>query len=224
MKRRLTNGILLKEVRVKEKKILGQRSQSYVAETAAEQIIRSKDIQYGGLLSVRLMSLLRGVNFIGGQPVADVNIDGPMEILIDGTPGNLDDVSTDGVEMIEVLKPPTSNIYGWEGRNGVLVVTTKPRTLRKEDITAVGVLPIASMGFYKAREFYLPKYDHANGITELRDLRSTIYWKPELRTDKDGNAWFDYYNADSAATYRVIIEGIDNNGNIGRQAYRYKIQ
>ena len=56
------------------------------------------------------------------------------------------------------------------------------------------------------------------------DLRSTIYWQPELITDKDGNASFEYYNADRTGNYRVVIEGIDNKGNIGRQIYRYKVE
>ena len=55
-------------------------------------------------------------------------------------------------------------------------------------------------------------------------LRSTIYWKPELATDKDGKASFDFYNADGTGTYRVTIEGIDEKGNLGRQTFTYKVQ
>jgi hypothetical protein len=45
-----------------------------------------------------------------------------------------------------------------------------------------------------------------------------------LVTDKDGNASFDYYNADGTGSYRIVVEGIDDKGNIGRQVYRYKIE
>jgi uncharacterized protein YfaS (alpha-2-macroglobulin family) len=96
--------------------------------------------------------------------------------------------------------------------------------MQAEDIVSIGVLPIAPMGFYKAREFYSPKYDHINEVTKQRDLRSTIYWKPELQTDKDGNASFDFYNADGKGTYKVIVEGIDSKGNLGRQVFRYKVE
>lgn len=80
------------------------------------------------------------------------------------------------------------------------------------------------MGFYKAREFYSPKYDNSALVGRQRDLRSTIFWKPEIKTDKDGNASFEYYNADGTGMYKIVVEGIDNNGNIGRQVYRYKVQ
>jgi hypothetical protein len=218
-------GIMLKEVKINEKKEPLQRSQSLVAEFAADQVIQGKDIQYGGPLSIRLASLLHGFHLQGvGMFIDNITMLPPM-VLIDGMPhNNIDDVSTDGVETIEVLKPPNSYVYGTAGLNGVLVITTKPRTSQAEDIMAIGVLPIAPIGFYKAREFYSPKYDNASLISKQQDLRSTIYWKPELQTDKAGNASFEYYNADGTGTYKMVIEGIDNKGNIGMQVYRYKVE
>jgi len=80
------------------------------------------------------------------------------------------------------------------------------------------------MGFYKAREFYAPRYEHAETVDKRQDLRSTIYWNPEIKTGKDGNAAFNFYNADGAGTYKVTVEGIDNNGNLGRQVYRFTVE
>ena len=48
----------------------------------------------------------------------------------------------------------------------------------------------------------------------MADLRSTIYWNPNIITDKDGKASFEYFNADGKGTYRMVIEGIDADGNI----------
>jgi uncharacterized protein YfaS (alpha-2-macroglobulin family) len=56
------------------------------------------------------------------------------------------------------------------------------------------------------------------------DRRATIFWTPGLATDKDGNASFEFYNSDDKGSYRVIIEGIDANGNPGRAIYRYKVE
>jgi hypothetical protein len=55
-------------------------------------------------------------------------------------------------------------------------------------------------------------------------LRSTIYWNPEIRTDNDGNASVEYYNADRPGIYKIIVEGIDDHGNLGRLVYRYKVE
>jgi hypothetical protein len=95
--------------------------------------------------------------------------------------------------------------------------------LQPKDMVATGVLPIKVQGYYKAREFYSPKYDSNINYTHP-DLRSTIYWKPELVTDQEGHASFDFYNADGTGTYRVVIEGIDEKGNIGRQVCRYRVE
>ncbi|HUZ59314.1 MAG TPA: TonB-dependent receptor plug domain-containing protein, partial [Hanamia sp.] len=164
------------------------------------------------------------------------NMARPMIVVIDGIemnrmsssgqplPVNVDEIPSSQVETIEVLRSGSAGIYGLGSGNGVLIITTKEGGEDPEDIVSVGILPIAPMGFYKAREFYSPKYDHTNENSNQPDLRSTIYWNPEIKTGKDGNASFDYYNADGTGTYKVTIEGIDDNGNIGRLVYRYKVE
>lgn len=91
------------------------------------------------------------------------------------------------------------------------------------DIVARSVLPLTVNGFYKARQFYAPKYDTINDHTRA-DLRSTIYWQPELMTDKNGNASFDFYNADGTGQYQIIIEGINNKGTAGIAKLSYEIK
>ena len=129
----------------------------------------------------------------------------PMLVVIDGTilnaSGNgvvLDNfVNVADVETIEVLKGASAGIYGMLGGGGVLVVTTQRATSPDaKDILSIGVLPVTMQGFYRAREFYSPKYDAAITPVNRPDLRSTIYWNPKLVTDKHGNAFFEFYNAD----------------------------
>ncbi len=148
-----------------------------------------------------------------------------MMVIVDGVEdGDFSGLQASDVETVEVLKYASASIYGMNGGAGVLIITTKKGGGRNiKDIASIGILPIAPMGFYKAREFYSPKYENT-AITKQRDYRSTIYWKPELVTSKDGAASFDFYNADSKGTYRVVIEGIDDKGNLGRQVYRYKVE
>ena len=55
-------------------------------------------------------------------------------------------------------------------------------------------------------------------------MRSTISWNPNIITDKDGKASFEYFNNDTKGTYRVVIEGIDDDGNLGRQVYKYEVK
>jgi TonB-dependent SusC/RagA subfamily outer membrane receptor len=148
-----------------------------------------------------------------------------MLVVIDGAEGgDLNSLNSGDIETVEVLKNAAASIYGMQSGNGVLVITTKRFAGTDwKDVVAVGILPITVQGYYKAREFYSPKYE--SNITNLHpDLRSTIYWNPELVTDNDGNTSFEYYNADGKGNYRVVIEGMDEKGNLGRQIYRYKVE
>jgi len=223
-KQGLGRGKTLREVKIKAIKPYNYKTETYVPTWAADQVIRGDQIKYGGQLSVRLVGMLHGVHYTNGlAPMANINMTGrPMMVLINGVQGEIDWVATDQVELIEVLLPPNSFVYGQDGMDGVISITTKSRTLVSTEVASTGILPITIQGYQKIREFYSPKYE-SNIAYNHPDLRSTIYWKPELTTDKDGNASFDFYNADGIGTYRVVIEGIDEKGNIGRQVFRYKV-
>ena len=87
-----------------------------------------------------------------------------------------------------------------------------------------GLLAYQFTGYYKTKTFYTPKYTGAKTDAQLPDERTTIYWNPNIITDKDGKASFEYFNNDTKGTYRVVLEGIDDNGNLGRQVFRYKVE
>ncbi len=236
-------GIQLKQVDIHEKKPDDQyRTFSLAGAGHADQVMHAEELErVGGKLSDALDGRLRGVTFVRVgiveyRPYLSINIMSqigingakPMLLMLDGIyidPPDINMVNVSDVETIEVLKYASASIYGVDGVGGALIITTKQsRGLNSKDIASIGVLPIAPMGFYKAREFYSPKYDNTTWVSKQKDLRSTVYWQPELKTDKDGNATFEYYNADGPGTYKIIIEGIDNDGNIGRLVYRYKVE
>jgi outer membrane receptor protein involved in Fe transport len=192
------------------------------------------DIKTGGQLSDKLNGRLYGVNFInyGGRTTTSSNEKDPgWLIVVDGIvmsqkPAfDINSLGPNDVETVEVLKYNNAAIYGMAGGGGVLVFTTKQGKLRElKDIPSFGILPITARGYYKAKVFYSPKYDNLEANVKKKDLRSTIYWNPDLVTDDNGNAAIDYYNADGPGTYRMVIEGIDEKGNIGRRVYRYIIK
>jgi hypothetical protein len=208
----------------------------------ADQVISFEGTQTSGSLSDHLNGLLNGVTFSSAQPGAAkapyltgaVTFGGgagkgnpAMLVFVDGVglpPGSgIDDINLNDVRSVEVYKGSSTSIEGADGMGGILCVyTIGGTTLPVGNEMGISTLNITLPGFYQAREFYNPKYDHK--VENLKDLRATIYWNPEIVTDKDGNASFDYYNADGVGTYRVVIEGIDENGNLGRQVYRYKVE
>jgi TonB-dependent SusC/RagA subfamily outer membrane receptor len=60
-------------------------------------------------------------------------------ILIDGVPGNINDIPADQVKSIDVLKDASATaIYGSQGANGVILITTKGATAGKTTISYNG--------------------------------------------------------------------------------------
>jgi len=74
------------------------------------------------------------------------------------------------------------------------------------------------------KEFYVPKYHRQKAETEAPDLRSTVYWNPNILTDAEGKASFFFYTTDVAGTYTVVVEGSDMNGNLGFFKRKIKVE
>ena len=214
----LNNSIKLKAITIVGKKIDNHYYTSSRAGAGnADLVIHAKELsKISGLLSTRILAHLPGK---GVPPI----------IIIDGVrESSLDDLSADDVETVEILrKGANSAIYSDEKLQfaDVVIITTKRAAgTDKTNKTSTGILPIIIKGFYKAKEFYSPKYNYNQLKNFKEDLRSTIFWKPNVVTDNEGNAFFEYYNAGNAANYRVVIEGIDASGNLGRAVYKYKVE
>lgn len=241
----LKNGIQLKEVKVKSS-VIHKPDLKYSANLNgagnADQVIMSDQLMGCIDLATCLDGKVFGVRFRngnaynnraaqrfgkqGGNGAQDAP---PLTVIIDGliTHENLNTVNTLDIYSIEVLRSGAYlAIYGSEASTGALVITTKRgnEPMKLADPTAAGLITYPFKGYSLARMFYSPKYDVPQTELKTTDSRSTIYWDPEVITDKDGKASFDYYNADTKGIYRVVVEGIDGDGNIGRQVYRYKVE
>ena len=71
------------------------------------------------------------------------------------------------------------------------------------------------LGYQTPVEFYSPKYDTPEAFNNsIPDLRSTIYWQPNVLTDENGKTEVDFYSADSPTTYSILIEGVTPDGKL----------
>lgn len=137
----------------------------------------------------------------------------------------IDNLNANDIASIEVLRSIAyTSIYGGRAGGGVIIITTKRGGGSYVQRYSPGIISYNPKGYYKANVFYSPQYDDPKTNTQIPDLRSTIYWKPNIITNNNGKASVEYFNADSKGTYRVVIEGIDSDGNLGRQVYHYKVE
>lgn len=245
-------SIMLKSVDVKDNK--EYKSSNIGGSGHADQVISGDAIKNGSTLSSALKGVARGVLFSGDVPMPANGMGGTftntiaasatqntasvttsygqtaMLVIVDGVEmsagSGIDNINPSSVETVEILKGANASIYGIAGGQGVMVITTRQTasTYTVSTEMSPGIFSIVPKGFYKAREFYSPQYENANVVNQRSDLRSTIFWKPDLVTDGFGNTTFDFFNATSKGTYRVVIEGIDAKGNLGRCLYEYKVE
>lgn len=161
----------------------------------------------------------------------------PVQVYMDGVPVEttyLMNIQPSAVESVEIfLNNGITNIGALNNTKGVLEVNSKviPKGEKislsqlKQMLGSPNVVTLSPMGYAKTKEFYVPKYTVAKPSIENPDLRTTIYWNPKVITDKaTGKASFDFSNADGMGNYRVVVEGIDIDGNLAHYVYHYRVQ
>ena len=223
--------IVLKEVVITDKRIKLKNSSNLNGPGNADQVLVGDQIPFGCFsLDQCLQGVLMGVVFRNGVPYSTRG--GMMTVSLDGvfiTSDEFNSINITDIGSVEVLRTGAyMSIYGSQsGPGGVILLTSKTGDeLSKERYNQAvpGIITYSPIGYSKIRTFYSPQYDDPKTNQAIADQRSTIYWNPNIVTDKSGNASFEYFNAGSKGTYRVIIEGIDIDGNLARQVYRYKVE
>lgn len=146
----------------------------------------------------------------------------------------VNDIPTGGTRLNEVLRWDVENVEKIDivknnkATGPALLIYTntiyKPATNAWGDHELVwDITNVSPKGFDKVKDFYEPKYTYANRpLTKAQDLRTTVYWNPSVIT-RDGRATFSFYNNDKPGNYKVMVEGIDADGELARQVYRYKV-
>jgi TonB-dependent SusC/RagA subfamily outer membrane receptor len=124
--------------------------------------------------------------FIRGAKTADSTAS-PL-ILVDGLPYSGDYTKLDSsiIASIRVLKgQEAEDLYGKNGENGVILITTKNRQLASPDFTSENAMP------------------PVNSIR--RKFRDDAYWQPSLLTDKNGNVSFKASFPDDITKWRSFF-------------------
>ncbi|WP_316811927.1 TonB-dependent receptor plug domain-containing protein [Pedobacter heparinus] len=220
---------LLSEVKIVkrvERKVKGSVNMA----AGADVIVTGEELENGITLDQVLQGRVAGLTMMGGVPYMGrsmhSSITGPtaMGIILDGVRVEstaLSEIYTDNVEGVEVLKGANAAIYGMTGFGGVLIVTTKSGGGKTgANPYTAGLITYSPKAYASAREFYMPNYDDPKTNKQLPDLRTTVFWHPNIIV-KGGKASFEYFNADGKGPYKITIEGIDGDGKLARYVYDY---
>ena len=174
----------------------------------------------------RALSSMNIFNYLQGQ-VAGLQVTsgsnpqvtwrgGSPSFFLNESPASVDLLSTisvSDVAYIKVLRPPFVGAAGG-GAHGAIVIYTK----RGDDIESTpgkGLSNNTITGYTSIRQFFSPDYATLTGENEKKDLRTTLYWNPEVITQPGNNkVKLTFYNNDVTQAFRVVIEGITRDGRL----------
>ncbi|MDR1171621.1 MAG: TonB-dependent receptor plug domain-containing protein, partial [Bacteroidales bacterium] len=188
--------------------------------SSADFSVTEADLEKFSLTDIyQVLMRIPGV-MVSGRQVSIRGMGSPL-LVIDGLPTEIEDldmINVYDVAQVDVLKGSNAAIYGSRGGNGVIIIFTKDGTVKRIEHKPFHIKSIFPLGYQVPIEFYAPKYDTPEKRKNTQpDLRTTIHWQPDVRTDSTGVASFEFYTADYSTSYSVIIEGLSYDGKIIRQ-------
>lgn len=78
-------------------------------------------------------------------------------------------------------------------------------------------------GYYGKKVFYEAVYDEVTINDSTPDYRNTLYWKPDIITNKDGEASVNFFCSDINSLFLGSIEGVSGNGLLGAESFEFKV-
>ncbi|RZL17526.1 MAG: carboxypeptidase regulatory-like domain-containing protein, partial [Pedobacter sp.] len=203
-----------------------------VTEGQADQTFVFKNPETCVNLGLCLQGLLQGVIFqpldvVQNYPFSrntkmDVYLNGRK--LSDQEVGDVFDndiIAPSDIGKIDVVRTNQAVMSRLGNAPALLIVTKLGYTRKTYQPNVVNLSP---KGYNKVRDFYMPKYDRPGNALTVPDLRSTIFWDANVKTFTTGKAALSYFNADGPGNYRVVVEGINADGELGREVFRYKVE
>lgn len=236
MKYTYENGmrmIYLDEVTVRG--VYRDKQEIQINEILATSTFNAKDIEEMGASRVEdVLMRVPGVRIgIDGKiyirtPTSIYDTYVPPLVVIDGM--EIEDVSDadpyfnpfESVNMQDIARIEVIKVGGGRGayrlgNAGMIVITRKKIEEMAADKIQYNVKRITPLGYQKPVEFYSPKYELAKEKGNGKpDLRTTLFWKPDVKLSEKGKASIDFYTADGFSTYSVVIEGVTADGKLIR--------
>ncbi len=107
--------------------------------------------------------------------------------------------------------------FGFMGSQGVIAVFSKNGNYQDPDLNTEYILNVPEQ---QVDLDFKPRPYPAN----LPDFRSTVYWNPDLKTNKEGKAAFIFNTTDEPGDLIVEVEGITKEGKIISQKLLVPVQ
>lgn len=138
---------------------------------------------------------------------------------------SLDFLTKDEIAEIVVLDPESAQAaYGSDGEFGIILVRTNGKYFAERQNTLNRNMAIFGR-FIASKEYYKPIYENAQQDSlVVVDNRITLHWEPFVTTNENGEASFEFYTGDIGGAKQIIIQGIDEAGNLYYQTTSFDVK
>jgi hypothetical protein len=144
----------------------------------------------------------------GGSPQLYLN-----EMQVDAS--QLQSTPVTDIAMVKVFRPGSGIGIGGGAGGTIAVYTKKGGDNNTTDPSFKGLPRALLIGYSAPKEFYSPNYLENSANNEAEDLRTTLYWKPYVLTDKDSRRVnIDFFNNDISKKLRIVLEGFNEDGKL----------
>ena len=212
--------IMLEEFTITAQSLDKYKESLFYSPINATGLQTAEDIDKMNVSSLRsLLQRQSGVIF-RGNVVTTTRSEMPVLFVIDNMhyedfSDRLDDIEVSSIESIFVLRDNTSMPGFYPNNSGAVVITTKIGGYQNIPRRSPNIDEIIPLGYQQEAVFYSPSYDTPEKTeSTIQDLRTTIFWKPNVNFSEQGEAVIDFYSADSPGVYQVIGEGVSLNGKL----------
>ena len=127
--------------------------------------------------------------------------------------GSISMIPADWVDRIDILYPINAQfVWGERGKHGVVSIILKDDAQYRDRTKYFHSVNVRIAGYDEARIFYSSKHNKTSEDNKKPDLRTTLFWSPDIILKKNGSTTLSWFNCDNPATVRIKVEGITSDG------------
>jgi hypothetical protein len=161
------------------------------------------------------------INKFRGQPFENKPL-----VLVDGVPvydfEKVLGISSKEIERADVIN--TRYFISETVFDGIISFITKKGNLSVMEFDN-SVFRQVYEGCQEQDRFYSPDLSTpALKNSHVPDFRNTLFWKPDLRTDKDGKAEVAFFTSDELSDFTIVVEGISPSGKTGYSSTSFSVK
>lgn len=134
--------------------------------------------------------------------------------LLDGNKVSKEEVESlpvSYIERIDVLYHMADYAVFGAG-DGVISIVTREGGPLITNRQAFHSVNLKFSGYSEPRIFYSPKHHTTLEKDYKPDLRTTLFWEPNIKVENNKDAFLNYFNSDNPSIVKVIVEGITTTG------------